>query len=377
MRSYQIVKLKLSIVALFALGALIVSPLTARAQEGEPVVVDEVIAQVNDGVITLSMLKRAIKEKIEELKSEGVPEAQAVDAINKQQAQLIVTLINGQILIQKGKEMDLADDVEAAVNRRMLEIAKAQGITSMEKLEEAMKQGGIDPAVIRQTMRTEMMKQAVIEREVDAKIFYGPTSDELHKYFDAHKDLFRKPESVKLSEILLSLAGKPESEVKARALQIVAQARGGAEFRSLASTYSERESGGVRTAVQNGGEVGYFEVSNLRPDIAGAIKNVKAGGISEPLRTDEGYQILRVDERTAGSEVPTFNENRVRDAITAERSPKAREAYLQDLRNDAYIKLAASYQASVEPLLKITPPKTVRVNEKKEKEKEKEKNGKP
>jgi len=114
------VKLKLSMVALFALGAFIVSPLTAHAQEGEPVVVDEVIAQVNDGVITLSMLKRAIKDKIEELKSEGVPEAQAADAINKQQAQLIVTLINGQILLQKGKEMDLADDVEAAVNRRML-----------------------------------------------------------------------------------------------------------------------------------------------------------------------------------------------------------------------------------------------------------------
>jgi peptidyl-prolyl cis-trans isomerase SurA len=371
------VKLKLSMVALFVLGAFIVSPLTAHAQEGEPVVVDEVIAQVNDGVITLSMLKRAMKDKVEELKNDGMAEAQALDLVNKQQAQIIVTLINGQILLQKGKELEVADDVEAAVNRRMLEIAKAQGITSMEKLEEAMKQSGVDPAVIRQTMRTEMMKQAVIEREVDAKIFYGPTSDELHKYFDAHKDKFRKPESVKLSEILLGLAGKPESEVKARAAQIVAQARGGADFGGLAATYSEREAGGVRTAVQNKGEVGFFEVTNLRPDIAAAIKNVKAGGVSEPLRTDEGYQILRVDERTAGSDVPTFNENRVRDAITAERSPKAREAYLQDLRNDAYIKLAESYQASVEPLLKITPPKTVRVNEKKEKEKEKEKNGKP
>lgn len=366
---------KIFIVALLVLGVFIVSPLSARAQEGEPVVVDEVIAQVNDGVITLSMLKRDMKERIEELKQNGMSEQQATAEVSKHQANFIVTLINGQILLQRGKELDLAADVEAAVNRRMLEIAKTQNITSMEKLEEAMKDSGVDPATIRQTMRTEMMKQAVVEREVDAKLYYGPTIDELHKYFDAHKDMFRKPESVKLSEILLSLAGKPEAEVKAKADQIVAQARGGADFGGLAVTYSERESGGVRTAKQNKGEVGLFEVTNLRPDIAAAIKNVKAGGVSEPLRTDEGYQILKVDARNAGSDVPTFNEARVREAMTAERSPKAREAYLEGLRNDAYIKLADAYKESVTPLLKLAPAKTVRANEKEKKDKEK--NGKP
>jgi peptidyl-prolyl cis-trans isomerase SurA len=368
------VRLRLSIAALLAVGAFIIAPTIINAQEGEPVVVDEVIAQVNDGVITLSMLKREMRERIEELKQNGMTEQQATDNVAKNQASIILTLINGQILLQKGKEMDLADEVEAAVNRRMLEIARTQNITSMEKLEEAMKQSGVDPVAIRQTMRTEMMKQAVIEREVDAKIYYGPTIDDLHKYFDAHKEQFRKPESVKLSEIFLGLAGKPEAEVKARAEQIVAQARGGADFGALAATYSERESGGVRVAVQNKGEVGLFEVPALRPDIGAAIKTLKAGGVSDPLRSDEGYQILHVDVRNAGSDVPTFNEARVREAITAERTPKEREAYLQNLRNDAYIKLAESYQASVMPLLKITPPKTVRAADEK---KNKDKNGKP
>ncbi|MDX6613988.1 MAG: peptidyl-prolyl cis-trans isomerase SurA [Blastocatellia bacterium] len=367
-------KLRSSIAALLAVGAFVIAPTIISAQEGEPIVVDEVIAQVNDGVITLSMLKREMRERIEELKQNGMTEQQAADNVAKNQAGIIVTLINGQILLQKGKELDLADEVEAAVNRRMLEIARTQNITSMEKLEEAMKQSGIDPATIKQTMRTEMMKQAVIEREVDAKIYYGPTSDDLHKYFDAHKDQFRKPESVKLSEIFLGLAGKPEADVKARAVQIVTQARGGADFGTLAATYSERESGGVRVAVQNKGDVGLFEVPALRPDIAAAIKNLKAGGISDPLRSDEGFQIIRVDVRNPGSDVPTFNEARVREAITAERTPKEREVYLQNLRNDAYIKLADSYQDSVVPLLKVTPPKTVRAADEK---KNKDKNGKP
>lgn len=367
-------KLRLSIAALLALGAFTFSPTIINAQEGEPIVVDEVIAQVNEGVITLSMLRRDMKERVEELKQNGMPEQQAKAQVEKEQSQIIATLINGQILLQKGKELDLASDVEAAVNRRMLEIAKTQNIDSMEKLEDAMKQSGIDPASIRQTMRTEMTKQAVIEREVDAKIFFGPTVDELRRYFEANKVKFRKAESVKLSEIFLSLAGKPEPDVKARAAQIVAQARGGADFGALAATYSERESAGVRVAVQSKGEVGLFEVTNLRADIAAAIKDVKAGGISEPLRSDEGYQILRVDARNPGADVPTFNENRVREAITAERAPKAREAYLQTLRNDAYIKLAEGYRASVEPLLNLTPPAAAKTAAEK---KEKEKNNKP
>lgn len=358
-------------------GALFAPAPAAIAQEGEPVVVDEVIAQVNDGVITLSMLKREMKERIDQLKQNGMSEQQATAEVTKRQAELIATLINEQILVQKGKELELMEDVEAEVNRRMLDIAKEQNITSMEKLEEAMRQSGVDPVAIRQTMRTEMMKQAVIQREVDAKIFYSLTSDELRRYFDAHKDQFRKPESVELSEIFLSLAGKPEADVKARATQIVTQGRGGADFGALATTYSEREANGVRSAPQNKGKVGLFEVPSLRQDLAAAIKNLKVGGITDPLRTDDGYQILRLDGRNAGSDTPTFNENRVREAITAERSPKERDAYLQTLRNDAYIKVSDSYRDSVAPLLKITPPPAAAKTGKSETNKDKkEKNSK-
>ena len=98
---------------------------------------------------------------------------------------------------------------------------------------------------------------------------------------------------------------------------------------------------------------------DLSPAIGGGIKKLNAGGVSEPLKTDEGYHILRVDARTAGSNTPTFNENSVREAITRERSAKAREDYLQELRNDGYVKIAESYRAEVEPLLKIVPPAAV------------------
>lgn len=347
----------LSIASLFIFAILIFSPAPTFAQEGELKVVDEVIAQVNDDVITLSSLRRESKERIDALKQGGMTEQQAVDEVNKRQAELIATLINEQLLMQRGKELDLSTEVEGEVNRRMLEVAKDQGITSIEKLDAAMRESGLDPVATRQTMRVEMMKQAVIQQEVDRKIFFGLTIDELKKYFQAHPEKFRKPESVTLSEIFLSSAGKNEAEVKARALKLVAELRAGADFTTVAVANSEREQNGVRIAPQTKGSVGAFEMPSLRDDIAGAVKDVKAGGISEPLRSNDGYQIFRVDARTAASSTVTFNENQVREAITIERTAKQREEYLQNLRNEAYIKISENYRQTVAPLLKLDPAK--------------------
>ena len=345
-------KFKLTISILLLLGAFVISPALARAQEGEPVVVDEVIAQVNDGVVTLSQLKREMKERVGTLKQNGMTEPQATSEVEKHKPELIATLVNEQLLLQKGKELDLTERVEAEVNKRMLEVAKDNGVTSMEKLCEAMLQAGLVCEDVRRTLRVEIMKQAVLEGEVDSKLFFNLSMDELQKYFAANSAKFLKPETVEVSEIFLSLAGKQDAEVKARAAQLVEQSRAGADFCTLAAAYTDRPANGGQKPCK----VGLFQVPDLRPDIAGAIKNVKAGGVSEPLKTDEGYQILRVDSRTAGTNTPTFNENNVREAITRERSPKAREDYLQELRNDAYVKIAETYRAAVEPLLKIVPP---------------------
>ena len=359
---------------LAAFAALIILTFCATsvfAQEGETTVVDEVVAQVNDDVITLSMLKKETKERIDALKQNGMTEKQALEEVNKRQAELIATLINEKLLLQKGKELDLATEIEAEVNRRMLQIANEQGITSIEKLYEAMRQTGLNPDDVRRTMRTEMMKQAVLQQEVDRRVYLGFTNEELKKYFDSHPDKFRKPESVKLSEIYLSTAGKDEAAVKARAEELVTQLRAGADFKAVAAANSEREKNGERTAVKDGGDVGEFDVPQLREDLLAAVKDVKAGGITEPIRTNEGYQIIRVNARTPAGATAVYNENRVREAMLMDRQPKERESYLQTLRNEAFIKVTESYRAGVDPLLKISAPVAAKGKEKNDDKKSK------
>jgi peptidyl-prolyl cis-trans isomerase SurA len=367
------VRLKLTSIAgmlIFALAVVVSNAPSTFAQEGEVTVVDEVVAQVNDDVITLSMLKREMKERIDALKQDQkMTDQQANEEVNKRQAELIATLINERLLLQKGKELELSTEIESEVNSRMLQIAREQGINSIDKLNDAMRQSGIDPVGVRDTMRTEMMKQAVLQQEVDRKLYlsYSPTA--VKAYFDAHPDMFRKPEGISLAEIFLGITSKDEAAVKARATELVAQLRAGADFKTVASANSEREKDGKRTAPVDGGEVGSFDVPNLREDLQAALKNIKVGGISDPLRTPDGYQILKVTARTPAGTTPTFNDNVVRQAMLLQDQPKERDDYLANLRNEAFIKVSDGYRDGVEPLLKLNVAKAAKGSDKDKKKK--------
>lgn len=349
--------------AIAAAVLVIASTSAVLGQEGEPVVIDSVVAQVNGDVLMLSMLKRETKEAIEAFKQQGVAEQKAIEEVNLRQPELIASLIDEMLLVQKGKELNLTEAVETEVNREMLRVMQAQGFKTIAEMEEAMRREGIDPASIRSTLRTQYMKNGVLSREVDAKIFYGVNTEELKKYYDTHRDLFRKPESVTISEIFLSLAGKPEAEVRARATQLLTQLRGGADFKTIAAANSERlDQSGNRVATQSNGLVGTLSLPDLKPEFVAAIKNVPVGGVTDIIRSDEGFQILRVDARTPASDSTGFNEDKVREAITVERREKERIEYMRSLRKDAYIRLSKEYEATVGPLLANKEPSTKAAN---------------
>jgi len=348
----------------------------ARAQEeGAPVVLDEPVVQVNNDVIMLSQLKRENAEFKEVLmKQRGMTAEQADAEIAKKQPEIIFNLINESLVMQKGKDMPrMSEEVEAEVNREVLRVAKNSNIPTIEQLEEAMKQEGLSLSDVKETLRRQYMKQAVMQREVDAKIYYGLTDDELRKYYDANRPKFA---SVTISEIFLSLAGRSESEVQAKAADIVARARGGADFGELAVKNSEREQKGVRVAektkgllADEGGKPRWFLISDLQSNFSSAIKDLKAGGVSDPIKTDEGYLILRVNERD-----DAFKENFVRGAITNERIEKAREDFLRTLRKEAYVKPSDAYKEVITPLLAGDKAETAKepakpAEEKKEKNK--------
>ena len=332
--------------AIFVIAILVFSNLSAVAQETEAVVVDEVVAQVNEGVITLSQIKREMNDAIDSLVKEGKTPEQAKTEIESKRGELIANIINEELLMQKGKEMGVESDVDAQINARFLQIMKEQNIKSLDLLYKAMEEGNVNPQAIRDMWRKQIMKDIVLQRDVDGKLYYGWTAKEVKAYYEANKAKFTKPETIALSEIFLSFAGRDEAAIRAKAKDLVTQLRGGADFAKLAAENSDRPN-----AKETKGKVGTLNVKDLDKTFAEPLKNVKVGGVSEPIEMPEGIEILRVDERTNASQESFFDEQEVRKAMTYEKLPEERKKYMSTLRGDAYIKISESYRPVVSPIL--------------------------
>ncbi len=345
--------MKYIISAIFLIAVLFSTNLTAFAQETEVKVVDQVVAQVNEGVITLSRIRREMNEAIETFVQEGKTREAATAEIESKKGELIANIINEELILQKGKELGFDADIEAQINQRLAGIMKQQNIKSLDVLYKEMEKSGVNPQEIREVWRKQITRDLVLQREVDSRIYYGWTAKEIKSYFEANKTKFTKPETVTISEIFLNFAGRDGDAVREKAKQIVAQARSGADFGKLAVENSERPD-----VSQTKGKAGTFNVKDMDERFTKALQDVKAGGVTEPIELVEGMEILRVDERTKATTESFFDENEVRKALTYEKLPDERKKYLATLRSNAYIKINDDYRPLVAPILLEDTKKT-------------------
>jgi parvulin-like peptidyl-prolyl isomerase len=223
---------------------------------------------------------------------------------------------------------------------------KQQNFKTVEELEGAMRSQNIDPQEMREMWRKQLTAERVMAYEVDRNIYFGLKSKELKDYFEANKTKFTKPETLSMSEIYLSFAARDPDAVREKAKDLVKQLRAGADFVKLVTEHSDRPD-----AAKTKGKTETIPYRDMDPKFAVPLKDVKAGGVTDPIELDGGIMILRVDERSAASDVPEFNENAVRLAITNERRPDAAKKFMSKLRENAYIRVSESYRPIVSPLL--------------------------
>jgi peptidyl-prolyl cis-trans isomerase SurA len=341
--------------AIFLIAVLILTNLSAFAQENEAKVVDEVVAQVNDGVITLSRIKREMKTAADSYVAEGkkTPEQAKADVEGKQ-GELIANIINEELLLQKGKELPgIESDVQAQINQRFLSIMKQQNLKTLDALYKEMEKTGINYEEIREVWRKQATRDAVFQREVDSRVYGSFTSKAIKSYYEANKAKFTKPETVTISEIFLGFAGRDEPTVREKAKQIALQAKSGADFGKLAEENSDRPD--VKT---NKGKAGTFNLKDMDERFIKPLQGIKAGGVTDPIEIEEGMEILRVDARTQATSESFFDENEVRKIMTYEKLPEERKKYMATLREESYIKINDTYRPMVAPILFVDDRKT-------------------
>ncbi|MEZ5423951.1 MAG: peptidyl-prolyl cis-trans isomerase [Pyrinomonadaceae bacterium] len=319
----------------------------ATAQETATRVVDEVVAVVNDSVITLSRVKSVKKDLVDSYVKEGKTPEEAKRLVDEKEGELIANLINEELLMQKAKEVGLDSSIEADINARFVQIMKDNNLKTIDALYQMMRSQGYEPDDIKENWRTQATRDKVIQELVQKKVFWEATPKELKDYFEAHKAKFIKPETVSYSEIYLGFAGRDEAAVRAKAKEIYDELKKGVSFDELAKANSDP---GIVT--EGAGKAEKVAVNTLTDVIKKRIAGIKPGDFTLPFEVQKmGIVILRIDAREAAGSESTFDENAVRLAILQEKGPEAQKKFMTNLRTEAYIKINDTYRPIVSPLL--------------------------
>jgi len=328
------------IITMLAIGFVLASATGARAQE--PELINGIVARVNSDIITLADYNNALRDFREQLVREmaGKPEAQINAEYEKMKSSILDFMIENVLLEQKAKELNI--DVEAEVNQRMKEIATENGLPNVLAFENELKKQGVDPEAARAQIRKGLQQQYVIQREVLSPIFQRLNDKDRRDFYEKHKDGFTTPGEVTISEIFLPLEGHTADEVDQRAKRLVVELRAGKSFPDAA----QENSPASRASRAQKGKLGTFKQGELKEDIAAAVSSLKPGEVTEPIRLQDGFQILRLDDRKPAT-LRAFEDADVQNAIgraaTMERAEEARKKYLKKLREDAFLEIAPGY----------------------------------
>lgn len=208
----------------------------------------------------------------------------------------------------------------------------AQDVLRMKLLAAAGREQGLDRSPEIQT-QLDMMRDNLVANALVQRVQASFTLDEaaLRQTYEANKAQYEKANA---RHILIAFKGSPaaqpgkpeltEEEAKAKAEDLRKKIEGGASFEELAKTESDDVGSGA-----NGGSLGEFARGQMVPEFEQTAFTAAVGAVSEPVRTQFGFHLIRVDSRGAAP----FEE--VRPTLERAERQQRVQAYLEQLTNDA------------------------------------------
>ncbi|MFZ0799992.1 MAG: peptidylprolyl isomerase [Terriglobales bacterium] len=348
-------------------------------------VVEEIIARVNNEIVTRSEYIRSRDQLKQEVQQQDPANADRI--FGEKQRDVLRDLIDQQLLLQKGKDLGITGDTELI--KRLDEMRKQMNLETMEDLEKAAEAQGASYEEFKQNLRNQIITQRVIGQEVGQKL--SMNKDEEKKFYEQHRAEMEQPEQVRLSEILIapktpakpvpSADAKPDpptgaeteaalDAAKAKAQDLLDQIHKGGKFDDLAKKYSDGPS------AKDGGDLSYFKRGTLSKELEDRVFALKPGEVTDVIRTKQGYVILEATEHQMAG-IPTLKEvePRIQDALYMQKLQPALRTYLTTLREEAFIDIKNGYIDTGASAKQTKPVETTAKEDKAKKLKKKKKLG--
>jgi peptidyl-prolyl cis-trans isomerase SurA len=324
-------------------------PAANTTKEGEKIpegtnskTVEEIIARVNNEIITRSELDKAKQTAADEVEEDCrngkcTPDDQKAQ-IEERQKNALKDLIDQSLLVQRGKDMGLS--VETDVIKRLDSIRIQNNLTSMEDLEKAVTSHGLNWEDFKDNIRKSILTQKVISQEVGSHV--NISKEDVKKYYDEHKSEFVRPEQVALREIEVTTEGKKDSELpdlKKKAETALKRVKDGEDFGEIAKRFSDG------STAKQGGFLGVYKKGELSKELEDIVFKMKKNELTDVLDTKQGYLVLQVLEHyDEGEQSLSKVESEIMDKMYSTRmQPKLKE-YLKTLREQSYVVIKPGYE---------------------------------
>ena len=307
--------------ALFFLAPAII--IAADAPAGQ-------MASVNDTALLRQDLDREMKLVSLKLARQGRPVN--AEQLKQYEGDIRETLINRTLLLQQAQSMGI--EVKDSLVVKALDEFKA-AFPNEKAYQNALADMGFTEEMLKGQMKNGLTIKTLIDKEVGQKV--SVSDQQVRAFYDGNPNLFRKPEQVKASHILIQVPANAGTAKKAEALATIEALKtridNGENFATLAMENSE---GPSKT---KGGDLGFFGREQMVPPFSEAAFALQPGQMSDVVQTRFGYHLIRVTERQA-AQTMAFND--VNEAISTrlrqEQEGKKIEAYLEKLKEHADIK---------------------------------------
>ena len=310
-------------------------------------VIEEIIARVNNAIITRSELIKSLDQTKQEVHEKFGTGTAAEEEQKKRNKDILRDMIDQQLLVQKAQDLGITGDTE--VIKRLDEIRKSMNLDSMEALQKAAEAQGVSYEDFKQNLKNQIVTQQVIQREVGSHVQVKP--EEVKQFYDEHQAEFTRAEMVRLSEILVSTQQPsidknnptpPDAErleaAQKKAEEALAAIRKGEPFEEVAKKYSEGPS------AAQGGDLGAFKRGTMARELEDRTFAMKPGEVTDVIRTKQGFVILKVTEHSPAGVPPMKTvEPNIQEAIYFQKLQPALREYLTKLREQAYIDIKPGF----------------------------------
>jgi peptidyl-prolyl cis-trans isomerase SurA len=248
---------------------------------------DFIVAIVNTEPITHQEVQTRLFQMEQQLGARGaaMPSRQAL------YSQELERLISERTQIQRARESGLQIDNQTLDNA--LQNLARQNQLDMDQFRQRLRDEGVDIRLLRNNLRDELLLQRIREREVQARVRI--TESELDAFIREQRDTPEAAFELNIAQILVAIPDNAtQDQIKplaAKAQRAAERAKAGEDFAALARELSDASDR------DKGGELGFRGADRLPTLFLEATQNLASGAVTDPVRSDAGFHILKLLER--------------------------------------------------------------------------------